>query len=203
MVEVTPSIFRRFTSEEGTSLTEGLVVFPLIILTFSAFIEFTYAMYQWNQTVKAIQFGARKAAVLDPIVENYDTLMEAGFPADQGGPVPSTVVTISCDGATLSGCNAPRMQNLVYGSGNASDSFLWRMGMSDFSPYIEIENVLVTYSRSGLGYVGRPDGVISTITVQVKDLSFNLPIMNALLGTQFNMPANPVSVSSEDLSSTN
>ncbi len=94
-------ILRFYRSEDGTSLVEGLLVFPLVLLTFSAFIEFTFAMYQWNQTVKAIQFGARKAAVLNPVVADYTATMSADLGGAEGGPMPSTIVEMTCDGETL------------------------------------------------------------------------------------------------------
>src|SRR4051812_16886960 len=71
MVRASP--FRSFVHEEsGASLVEGLIVLPLVILAFAAFVEFGYAMFQWNQTVKALQFGARKAAVSSSMITGFD-----------------------------------------------------------------------------------------------------------------------------------
>ena len=50
------------------ALSEALITIPIVMLIFAAFIEFGYAMSQWNQTVKALQYGARLAAVSDPLV---------------------------------------------------------------------------------------------------------------------------------------
>ena len=47
---------RSFLREEsGISLTEAMLTFPIVMLIFAAFVEFGYAMFQWNQTVKAVQ----------------------------------------------------------------------------------------------------------------------------------------------------
>ena len=40
--------------QRGVTLTEGLITLPLVLLAISAFVEFGYAMSQWNQTVKAL-----------------------------------------------------------------------------------------------------------------------------------------------------
>lgn len=178
--------------QHGASLLEGLVVFPLVLLTFSAFVEFAYATYQWNQTVKALQLGARLAAVSDPIVTNYEATFTADYPTDQGSATPSPTgapVSLVCNGATDAGCDVTRLNRLV-------------ARMQLFNDSIQKANVIVTYSRSGLGYVGRPGGPVSTIRIEVQNLQFNLPIMNALLGFNFTVPANPVTITSEDLSTT-
>ena len=102
------------------------------------------------------------------------------------------------------------MNRLIFGTtatgtdnecGNASANTI--PGMCDFNPRIGVGNVLVTYYRAGLGYVGRPDGAVLTIRVEVKDISFDLPLVGALLNLdQFTIPANPVTITSEDLCST-
>jgi hypothetical protein len=85
--------------------------------------------------------------------------------------------------------------------------------MCDIMPQIRPENVVVTYSRSGLGYVGRPTGPLPTITVEVVNLRFNFFILDALLQvaslggttgvpTGINIPASPVTITGEDLRST-
>lgn len=186
---VTASIIKRLiNSQKGISFTEGLVVFPLVLLTFSAFIEFGYAMYQWNQSVKATQLGARLAIVSDPIAADMATILVADYPPDEGGPTPSAAVSAVCDGATLTGCDAGELDRLVN-------------RMQEFNNNISSENILITYYRSGLGYVGRPGGPVVTITLQVSDVPLDLTIMNALLGFDFDVPLSKVTLTSEDLSS--
>jgi len=75
------------------------------------------------------------------------------------------------------------------------------MGMCDFAPFISAENVRVTYYRSGLGYVGRPFGPVSTITVELRQLSFDFLFADKLIPglTSLTIPAQPVSITSEDV----
>jgi hypothetical protein len=179
--------------EDGLSLVEGLVIFPLVLLTFSAFVEFAYATFQWNQTVKALQLGARLAAVSDPVTLDYEAALSTGYSTVEGSatpePISSPAVSI-CDGAAPANCDGAGLARLV-------------TRMQAFNEAIEEDNIRITYFRNGLGYVGRPEGPVSTIRIEVQELEFNLPIMNALLGFDFTIPANPVTITSEDLSSVN
>ncbi len=189
-------------------MIEGLIVFPLVLLTLAAFVEFGYAVFQWNQTVKALQAGARHAAVSDPLIGDMSVFNGAGVAGD---PVPATVVSASC-GAGTTACGADEMNRLIFGAnptgvtddtcGNPSANSI--PGMCDFNSRIGADNVLVTYYRAGLGYEGRPDGPVLTIRLEVKDITFDLPIIGALLRlNQLTIPAHPVTITSEDLCSAN
>jgi hypothetical protein len=193
--------FRR--SEDGATLVEGLIVFPIILLTFATFIEFGVAMVQWNQTVKAMQYGARVLAVSDPLVDM--TPFESGpdYPTIEGGPVPTDEVAVSC-GAGAEACNVAGLNRLVYGGDAICDPSAGnRLGMCDLNGLIRPENIRVTYYRSGLGYVGRPGGPVLSITVETRNLNFDFFFLGALLGLEnITIPAHPVTITSEDLSST-
>lgn len=195
--------FRR--SEEGATLVEGLIVFPIILLTFATFVEFGVAMVQWNQTVKALQFGARTLAVSDPLVNMAPFQPATG--ALEGGPVPfdpANPLTVSC-GAGTTACIVTGMNRLITGSdGQCNPSAQGtRLGMCDINQRLNAQNIRVTYYRSGLGYVGRPDGPVVSITVETRGLTFEFFFLGRLLGlNQINIPAHPVTITSEDLSST-
>ena len=192
-----------FRQQDGTSMIEGLVVFPLVLLAFSVFFEFGYAVFQWNQTVKAMQLGVRLLAVSDPLTD-----LSSLTPTGAGGdPVPldlSNIPSVSC-GAGTTACDEDEMNRLVFGSDLdcAQGMGTSLPGMCDFNSRIRPANILVTYYRSGLGYIGRPDGQIFTITLQAEDLTFDLPLVGALLGfDDFTIPVHPATITSEDLCST-
>ncbi|WP_212523408.1 TadE/TadG family type IV pilus assembly protein [Actibacterium sp. MT2.3-13A] len=189
-------------NETGATLVEGLLVFPILLIVFSALIEFGFAVFQWNQAVKAVQLGARLAAVSDPLATDM-TPLTADYSGNEGRETPSTPVTVSC-GAGTTPCDGARLNRLVYGSDGVCDgSFGTSMpGMCDFNEYIRPANIRVSYQRSGLGYIGRPWGPVVTITLELDGLHFNLPFMGALLGVnEMTIPAHPVTVTSEDLCS--
>ena len=74
---------------------------------------------------------------------------------------------------------------------------------ASLAPWIGADNVRVTYSRSGLGYVGRPFGAVSTVTVGLQGLTFDFLILDELLPGlgSITIPPHRVSATSEDLCS--
>lgn len=214
---VSLSKLRRFRDEEdGLSLVEGLITIPVSILLIAAMVEFSFAVWQWNQTVKAIQLGARLAAVSDPLATDYFTVLEDyGNGPLEGDPIPvgtdgagnpdfsTTSKFVTCGAAAgLTACDPVELDRLVFGSdGVCNPNFgTTKPGVCDFNPLIEPENLQISYHRNWLGYVGRPMGPVSTITLEVRDLTFQLPFLGAMLGVNsVQIPAHPVTVTSEDM----
>lgn len=205
----TPVRFLR--SEDGVTMVEGVMVLPIVLLVFAAIIEFGFAVYQWNQTVKAMQLGARLAAVSDPLITDAqwtaleDAIKAGAVPGDPVADPDSTPATQSC-GAGTSACKADEMDRLIHGSDGICDPNVagGTPGVCDFNEYINASNLRITYRNSGLGYVGRPNGPVVTVTVESVGLQFRLPLLSALPGVDadsFTIPAHPVTVTSEDLSS--
>lgn len=195
-------IVRFAKGEQGSVLIEGLIVFPLLMLVFATMVEFGVTVFQYNQTAKAMQLGARLAAVSDPLLPSMSEFTE-DYPDQQGGPTPTDAVSVSC-GAGATPCDATRMARLVRGSDGVCDPNYGTSlpGVCDFNPRIGADNLLITYSRSGLGYVGRPDGPVVTVTLESRNLEFATFFLGPLLGiAQITIPAQPVTVTSEDLSS--
>ncbi|MDX5412149.1 MAG: hypothetical protein LPK02_03800 [Rhodobacterales bacterium] len=198
--------FRR--NEDGATLVEGLIVFPIILLTFATFIEFGVAMVQWNQTVKAMQYGARTLAVSDPLALGLADYFESDYPTTEGGAILNAIDPVVCnsdgcsEGLDLDGTELAR---LVFGSDGLCDPSAagTRLGMCDLNGLITRDNVQVTYYRSGLGYVGRPAGPVLSIRIETRDLNFDFFFLAALLGLEnITIPAHPVTITSEDLSNT-
>lgn len=209
------SLWRAFRRDRrGATLVEGLLAFPVILLACAVIIEFGAAVIQYNQTVKAMQIGARQLAVSDPIATDYLTALTADYGSAQGGPVPVAAASASCGAGTTACATAP-MNRLILGSDGRCDSDVGSSvpGMCDMNQRITAANVRVTYYRSGLGYVGRPGGPVPTITVEVRNLSFDFLFLGAILrlaalggATGFSgtisIPVNPVTITGEDLRST-
>lgn len=205
-------LFDRFRRDnEGVVLAEALLSLPIVILFITAMAELGLALFQWNQTVRAVQLGARLAAVSGPVTTDYDTAMQAGYDngtantADDyvvGDPVPPGIVRSVCDGGTGANCETADLARLVYGPDGAclSTATGTAAGMCDVAPWIRPENLRVTYTRAGLGYVGRPWGNVSTVTVEVRNLSFDFILLDAFINNDgITIPAHPVTITSEDL----
>lgn len=190
--------------DRGVSLTEGLITIPIVLLVFATFVEFGYAMSQWNQTVKALQYGARLAAVSDPLVDSDDFAdafpTDADDPLNNGDATPNdSTISLTC-GPALANCDAAALTRIVKGSDGACMAGDPRPGICDLNWRIQPENLVVTYQRSGLGYWGRPDGPVLTMRLEVRDITFDLPILGGLLGLDdITIPAHPVTITTEDL----
>lgn len=190
--------------EAGISMTEGLLVFPIVLLTFAALVEFGYAVHQWNQVVKATQIGARLAAVSDPLADLSPIVVHYRENATVGQPPSTGAPTIVCGAGTVA-CDSTQLNRLVYGSDGICDPNYGSSlpGVCDFHSWIRPSNLRIAYSPSGLGYVGRPGGPIVTVTLEIINLNFRLPLLGALLGVdRIEIPPHPASITSEDLSNT-
>ena len=64
-----------FWDDEGGAtyleFTVGMMTFFVILF---GIIEFSYIFYQWNAATKAVQFGARLAAVSEPVATDLKTM---------------------------------------------------------------------------------------------------------------------------------
>ncbi|MCA1405871.1 pilus assembly protein [Ensifer sp. IC3342] len=194
--------------ESGIALSEALITFPLVLLVFAALVEFGFAMSQWNQTVKALQYGARLATVSDPLTSNFDDIFptDADDPLDNGTATPNDATVSSTCGPNLANCSAALSRIVTGSDGVCGPVTAGRRGMCDLNwsinekHRITPDKLVVTYQRSGLGYWGRPNGPVLTMRLEVRGITFDLPILGGLLGLDgIPIPAHPVTITTEDL----
>ena len=204
--------------QHGAVMVEVTIMLSItLILVFGA-IDFLLLFYQWNAAAKAVQIGARLAAVSDPVASGLNRLSQAVVSASvaPGAAMPNFVVT--CDGrtatCTCNGVNACRgikgydgaaMNTIVFGRGSSSCSDAKSgdgVGMCDIFSRITPTNVKIVYAQTGLGYAGRPGGPTPTITVSLQHLPFQFFFLRGLMGFHdLQIPASTVSLTAEDLSS--
>src|SRR6516165_4850614 len=60
--------------ERGAVLVEVTVMMTIMFVFLLGAIEFLFAFYQWNAAAKAVQIGARIAAVSDPVAIGLNRL---------------------------------------------------------------------------------------------------------------------------------
>lgn len=186
-----------FTTESGVALTEALIVMPIMVLAVAVCVEFTHVMFQWNAAAKAMQLGARKLIVSDPVTTDFATVF-AFDPAQGGQLIPANSTVKSVCGAGSAACVAGKLDWLVNGSGPGT---LWP-GLKAYYPSIETSNVRITYEQSGLGYHGRPTGPVVSVRIEMVDNPIDLPALSALLGLAgITFPPFTVTATTEDLSS--
>jgi hypothetical protein len=169
--------------ENGGPLVEVAIILPILILCLFGGVDFMNALYQWNAAAKAVQIGARIAAVSDPVASGLSSISDNALDSGvvSGSPMPD--FTVTCDGgATACSCvsgacdgmglySADAMGLLVYGrAGNgtcAPPPSQYFAGMCNLYSAIAPQYVTVIYKQTGLGYAGRSFGPVPTITVSL------------------------------------
>src|SRR5436190_18943648 len=94
-------VLRFARNQDGGVLVEVTVMMTILLTFVLGSIDFLLAFYQWNSASKAVQLGARIAAVSAPVAPGlYDltaALVTAGT-CNPGDTMPS--FTVTCDGHT-------------------------------------------------------------------------------------------------------
>jgi Flp pilus assembly pilin Flp len=209
-------IKRLSRDETGAVLVEVTVVMALMFIFILGSIDFLFAFYQWNAASKAVQVGARIAAVSDPVAIGLNGLSAAAANSfvPPGASMPGFLVrcegrneTCSCVGACagVGAYNRAAMNTIVFGRGSSSCSdatSFYRAGMCDIFARISAANVVIVYAQTGLGYAGRPGGPVPTITVSLENLPFQFFFLSGIMGFgKIQMPALTTSITGEDMAS--
>jgi Flp pilus assembly pilin Flp len=182
------SLRRLLTDENGHVLVEVTLIAVLIIFLVLGSVDFLFAFYRWNAAGKAVQVGARIAAVSDPVATGLNDLS-----VDVGGnlrdPMPSFTVTCpgnastcTCTGECTGTGNSPvldqnALNKIVYGRGSnpgnpqcGTGGGIYFAGMCSMYPGLTPANVVIVYTHTqpGLGYIGRITPV-PTVQVSLQD----------------------------------
>jgi Flp pilus assembly protein TadG len=203
------SLKRLHDDTDGAAFLEFTVFAMFFFTLLFGIVEFTLAYYQWNAGTKAVQLGARLAAVSSPV---SDELAVASW--DLADYAPGDIVaiddgfTIVCTGAGGGSCssgtyNADAMNTLVFGRGNSTcaEATAPNFGMCHLFSRVTPEKVVVTYTYTGLGYAGRPGGPVPTIRVELVDIPMQFIFFDALFGlNDYDIPGLASTVTGEDLS---
>ncbi|SJM31286.1 TadE/TadG family type IV pilus assembly protein [Mesorhizobium delmotii] len=209
-------MIRRFAkSEDGAAMVEMAIVMTLMFALTLGFVDFGYALYQWNAANKAVQLGARLASVSDPVATALATAAPTTTP---GAPVvaaaygPFTCTYTAGTGACSNGgtFNAANFSRIFRGDTAVTNDDVCpalatdqRPGMCHFFAGLRRDNVVIAYSATGLGYQTRFGGPVPTITVSLQNRTFQFFFLGGLLGFgNLTMPSMLSTVTGEDLKST-
>jgi Flp pilus assembly pilin Flp len=201
--------------EDGAVFAEFAILLPIVVVVVCGSIDFLYAFYQWNAAAKAVEVGARIAAVSDPVAGGLNTLANQAVlnGAMPGTPMPSFTVTCAsdacscvgtCGGLTPNSFDAVAMNRIVYGRTNAKcgqAAGYYEIGMCDVLPSITPANVVIVYRQTGLGYAGRPGGPLPTITVSLQNMQFHFFFLSSFFPVHVAIPSMTTTITAEDLCS--
>jgi Flp pilus assembly protein TadG len=206
--------------QRGGVFVEAALLIPIMLSFLLGSVDFLYAFSQWTAATKAVQVGARLAAVSDPVATgltstptNLATNAVSGSVL-LGDAMPTFQVT--CDGAastcTCTGfCtnygsySAAAMNTIVYGRGSSSctdATSYYFAGICDIFPQALPSKVRVVYSQTGLGYAGRTSGPVPTIAVSLQNLTFQFFFLSGIRGlANIAMPNFTTTVTGESMAS--
>ena len=190
--------------EGGTSAAEFALVLPLLLIVLFGTIDVGRYVWSLSQAEKATQIGARWAVATDMIpsgLYSYSFATSGGVP--QGTTVSAAAFPgVICDNAgsacrCVSGtCSFPLTKNST-----AFNTLVARM--AQIQPDITAANVVVTYSWSGLGFAGDPNGpdVAPLTTVSLRNMQFT-PFTSFIFNGAIPLPQFAYALPMEDGSGT-
>src|SRR5437773_1798762 len=211
-------VLRFARDNNGGVLVEATIMMTIMFVLVLGSVDFLFALYQWNSAAKAVQVGARIAAVSDPVATGLKGLSARVVSASlrPGSAMPSFTVTCdggtatcTCDGACIGvdGYNATAMETIVFGRGSmacgdATSSYT--AGMCDIFDRISLANVRIVYTQpaapAGLGYAGRPGGPVPTIKASLQNMPSRFFFLRDLLGFRdMQIPSAETTMTGEDL----
>ena len=91
-------IARLARDEDGGPLVEVAIILPILILFLFGGVDFMNALYQWNAAAKAVEIGARIAAVSDPIASGLTSIADNAVSSGVASGSPMPDFTVECDG---------------------------------------------------------------------------------------------------------
>jgi Flp pilus assembly pilin Flp len=218
--------FKQFLADENAStMVEHSLTMGMFFVILFGIIEFSFIYYQWNAAAKAVQFGARQAAVSNPIPTGFSAMTGVGGSVFAGDPMPDFDITcigtntagsaVSCTG-TITTATPAALQALVFGrdpatgvarsicdfSPKTTEAQRRGLGMCNymFGDRLQGNNVRVRYDNTGLGFAGRPGGPVPTITVSLSNMQYQFIFLSGLMNfTPVNLPSFATTVTGEDL----
>jgi hypothetical protein len=190
-----------FRDDGGGSAAEFALVVPLLIILFGGIIDGGRWLFELNRAEKATQVGARFAVVTNPVAPGLATADYIGVGGlTQGDSIPKSafgVVTCGSTGCCQTGmtCTTPYP---TLGTFDSTTFNAMVSRMTKMKPDITADKVRITYSGSGLGYAGDPNGmdVAPLVTVQLVNLKFRSIFLAGL--SNFNMPSFSTTLTIED-----
>jgi Flp pilus assembly protein TadG len=197
----------RFSKDSrGTSLLEFTLVFPLVMLASLGTLDVAYMLFDWAAANKAAFVGARRAVVLDPVATEVTDLTYSSAATETGRacsdpttgaadptsncPTVNTVCTPAATGGTCT--NGYTWNETAFTDPTAPlDSPLSGIfdQMHKVFPRLQRQNVQISYQTSGLGFVGRPNGLPMYVTVSIRCLTHEFYFLGGLMNWAFTAPA--------------
>ena len=180
---------------DGSSLVEFTLVFPVFMLVAFGTVDVSLMLFDWAQADKAAFIGARTAVVSNPLASGINNLTYA----NQGTQLGQLCFTSSGTANASAGC--PTVTTVctpgaTVGTGTCSGGYTYDdtalptilANMQIIFPRIGRQNMQISYQTTGLGFVGRPNGLPMNVTVTIRCMTHQLYFLGALMQWTFPSP---------------
>lgn len=195
----------RLIRDERAMAAEFALVVPLLLLLLLGTID--VGLYSWtiNRAEKSTQIGARWAAVTNPVASDmltasYENTVVGSDVILQGDRIPREAFGIlTCTNTTCTCTTSP-----CPGTSHDADAFgSMANRMRAIMPSIEDSNIVISYSGSGLGFAGNPNGpdIAPLITVRLVNMSYSSVVLSPI-GGNVGLPDFAYSITAEDIEGT-
>lgn len=195
------SAFRRcISSQTGATAAEFALVLPVLLLFLLGIIDVGRLMWTLNSAEKATQMGAR-AAVVSSYVPGGLASYDYGATLGQGATIPiGQFGAARCSkpsGTVACTCSTTPCPTLTPVNSTVFNDIVTRM--RGVAPAISETDVRITYTNSGLGYAGDPNGADIAPIVKVEAVGIDFtPLLFQFFGASFNLPTISASLTMED-----
>jgi Flp pilus assembly protein TadG len=194
-------LIRRLMTEcDGAIGAEFAIVSPLLLMFLLGIVDVGRYMWSINQLEKATQMGARMAVVTNMVPSDLANL-NFGATLGQGAAIPtSSFGQLHCDKYT--GTLQCACDSNCSGIGMTADTAAFQLivdRMAKVMPLLTDTNVRITYTNSGLGFAGDPNGpdVAPIVTVKTHNVGFS-PLIFQIFGASTTLPEESASLTLED-----
>ena len=190
----------------GMTAVEVAVLAPLLFTAVLSTFDLGLYFWRWNQAVQAARLGARVAAVSNPVSSDLSVVTGISSTVKPGDIVGAyervcSVGSRTCtSGGTFSDA---AMERIFYGqSGTGCGDARSRdaAGMCDVLPTLDLADVSISYSASGIETAGVAGSLRPLVTVRISGAGPRLVLFDKLLPT--NLPVTEITMLAEDLRST-
>ncbi len=178
------------------------MVLPLLILLLLGMVDVGRYMWALNRLEKATQMGARMAVVVDMVPQGLAN-QNYGSTLGQGAKITTAAFgAAQCSkpaGTVACTCLTSPCPTLTPVDSTATGPFALITDRMNLIAGVSPSNVTITYSNSGLGYAGDPNGsdVAPIVTVQAAGVPFR-PAIFMFLGGRIVLPTVSASLTLED-----
>lgn len=204
---MTGGLLRRLCADRrAAGAAEFAMVLPLFLVLLLGTIDVGRLMWTWNRAEKATQMAVRFAVVTDMVPAGLNSLdFATNGTVIQGERIPASAfggadcVSNNSAGTSITCTAISPTTSAQLGTANATafQNIVARLRL--VYPQATAANVKVSYTWSGHGYAGNPEGadVAPLVTVSLRTLNFR-PLFLALLGGSVPLPSFSAALTLED-----